>query len=90
MATTVDEAWGVIHDAARAKGQAVADADTARFFKLLQRRLDKRAKEWGHAWVTEGEAMYLRSNNLRQPGHTIYRYSTPNEDLSDKAQAAYR
>ncbi len=40
----------------------------------------------GHAYVDPAGAAYLRRNDLSQPGHTIFRYSVRNEDLSDATQ----
>lgn len=52
----------------------------------LMRSLDERQAERGHAYVNQEEARFLNGWNLRQPGHTRYPYSVPNEDLSDEAQ----
>lgn len=58
------------------------------FLRRLNQSLEMRAKHHGFAYVNEHEARVLTHHNLRQPGHTIYRYSVPNEDLSDQAQTA--
>lgn len=57
----------------------------AAFMAELIPALERRARTH-HAYVTAGEAAILQRYNLRQPGHTRYRYSTPSEDLSDAAQ----
>lgn len=57
------------------------------FLALLHEQLECRAREHGHAWVTPREAAWLEAHDLRQPGHTIYRYSTLDRDVSDRALA---
>lgn len=57
-------------------------------WEALVSRIAERTTDTQHGYVTAAEATWLTANDLRQPGHTIYRYSTPNEDLSDEAQAA--
>lgn len=61
-------------------------SETATFPKKLLRSWETRRKQDGHAWCTPDEASWLERNNLRQPGHTQYRFSTQGEDLSDEAQ----
>lgn len=48
-------------------------------------RLETRALEHGFAYVTPLEGERLLANDLFQPGHTIHRYSSLNEDRSDSA-----
>ena len=57
------------------------------FLALLHEQLECRAREHGHAWVTPREAAWLEAHDLRQPGHTVYRYSTFDKDCSDRALA---
>ncbi len=59
---------------------------TQRKWNTLVKKLTVRDQENGHAYVTPGEGMWLVRNNLYQPGHTVIRYSVPDEDLSDEAQ----
>lgn len=60
------------------------------FLALLNEQLECRAREHGHAWVTSREAAWLEAHDLRQSGHTTYRYSTFDEDRSDAALARQR
>lgn len=46
----------------------------------------KQVSEHGWAYCNPSEASLLKENDLRMPGHTIYRYSTAGEDLSDLAE----
>ena len=62
----------------------------AAFMKKLNKNLAKRAAEDGHAWVDTHEASFLVKHDLYQPGHTMFRYSVPDEDLSDATQLAPR
>lgn len=57
------------------------------FVAMLHEQLECRAREHGHAYVTPREAAWLETQNLTQPGHTIHRYSTFDEDRSDRALA---
>jgi hypothetical protein len=52
---------------------------------LLQEQLECRAREHGYAYVTPQEAAWLVANDMWQPGHTIYRFSTFDRDRSDDA-----
>lgn len=58
------------------------------YMSALVAQLEERAREHGHAYVTPQEGAWLTANDLRQPGHTVHRFSTPGEDLSDATQAA--
>ena len=53
------------------------------YMAMLNEQLEARAREHGHAYVTPREAAWLEVNDLRQPGHTIHRFSTMEEDRSD-------
>lgn len=73
--------------AVRLEVTRVADAtQDAAYMAALGERLADRAHEHGHAYVTPKEGAWLAAHDRRQPGHTRYRYSTPDEDLSDAAQ----
>lgn len=60
------------------------------YLAMLHEQLETRAREHGHAYVTPREGAWLKANNLRQPGHTIYRFSTMEEDRSDAALGRIR
>jgi hypothetical protein len=61
----------------------------AAFMDALLPALEERRRSHGWAYVTYRESHELIRHDLRQPGHTKYRYSTPGEDLSDAAQLTH-
>ncbi len=61
----------------------------AAFMDHLLPALEERRRSHGWAYVTYRESRELIRHDLRQPGHTRYRYSTPGEDLSDAAQLTH-
>ena len=63
------------------------DTRAQRRWNQLVKLWAEREQDGGHAYCTESELNFLKGWNLRQPGHTKYRCSTLNENLSDKAQA---
>jgi hypothetical protein len=60
----------------------------AEYLDYLGIRLRIREREHGHAYLTPFEAERLLARNLRQPGHTVHRFSTRSEDRSDATVAA--
>lgn len=55
------------------------------YLAILQEQLECRAREHGYAYVTPQEASWLVANDMWQPGHTVYRFSTFERDRSDDA-----
>ena len=66
----------------------VATRQQAAYMASLELRLLTRARDHGYAYVIPSEGERLVASNLYQPGHTIHRFSTPDEDRSDAAQEA--
>jgi hypothetical protein len=60
----------------------------AEYLDYLGIRLRIRERDHGHAYLTPFEAERLLARNLRQPGHTVHRFSTRSEDRSDATLAA--
>jgi len=52
----------------------------------LLARIAERTSHGQHPYVTPAEEEWLIQNDFYQPGHTRYRCSTRNEDLSDETQ----
>lgn len=85
-----DRIWQHLRNLERLSGLArTRKADrkrSAAFWDALLPALERRARTHSHVYVIVGEAQQLNRYGLRQPGHTVHRYSTPGEDLSDVAQ----
>jgi hypothetical protein len=58
------------------------------YLDYLDIKLRIRERDHGHAYLTPSEAERLLARGLRQPGHTVHRFSTPSEDRSDATLAA--
>jgi hypothetical protein len=71
------------HEGDQIRSPYMTEREQAAYMVVLQARLTSRAREHGHAYVTPTEGERLRTYGLRQPGHTIHRFSTSTEDRSD-------
>jgi hypothetical protein len=69
-------------------GFPIITASQTQYCWRLSGRLKQREQEHGFAYVTPNEAAFLKRYGLYQPGHTVFRYSVPGENLSDAAQDA--
>jgi hypothetical protein len=58
------------------------------YLDYLDIKLRIRERDHGHAYLTPFEAERLLARDLRQPGHTVHRFSTFVEDRSDATLAA--
>lgn len=75
------------HEIEAQEAKETAARQKAAYMSSLETRLQARALSHGFAYVTSLEGERLRAWGLHQPGHTIYRFSTSSEDLSDATQA---